>query len=134
MPKQIPKIEMLSYGLYQNWEKNSKAMPDFIRFTTEIPCELDIEFGYVLNIKKAKGQKLTYSMIHPSFKDKSGNISPTFEGDMYINSNDWDFYLGDTIWEPVSDKNGTWQLITFLDGKVIADKSFELIAGLDQNL
>ncbi|MGL5620304.1 MAG: DUF3859 domain-containing protein, partial [Tannerellaceae bacterium] len=40
--------------------------------------------------------------------------------------NDWQFFLGDTVWAPIEDKVGTWTLITYLDGKEIARKSFEV--------
>jgi hypothetical protein len=42
--------------------------------------------------------------------------------------NDWNFYLGDTIWEPVADKLGTWRMTVESNGKIVADKSFELHA------
>ncbi|MDA7915534.1 DUF3859 domain-containing protein, partial [bacterium] len=47
---------------------------------------------------------------------------------VYIKTNDWDFYLGDTVWEPMHDKLGNWRMTLELDGKVVADKTFELLA------
>ncbi len=41
-------------------------------------------------------------------------------------TNDWDFFLGDTIWEPVSDKIGLWRLITSIDGVTLEDKKFTI--------
>ena len=49
---------------------------------------------------------------------------PPFDGEEYIRSNDWDFYLGDTLWEPLENKVGDWRMTLELDGKIIADKTF----------
>ncbi|MGI9467443.1 MAG: DUF3859 domain-containing protein, partial [Rubripirellula sp.] len=57
-----------------------------------------------------------------------GKRRPPFDGMVYIKKNDWDFYLGDTIWEPINDKLGNWRMTLELDGKVVADKTFELVA------
>jgi len=35
--------------------------------------------------------------------------------------------LGDTVWEPIEDKIGDWRMTLSLAGKVIADKTFNLI-------
>jgi hypothetical protein len=51
---------------------------------------------------------------------------PPFEGQVLIHSNDWDFFLGDTVWEPYNDKAGEWILITKLQNKEIARKKFIL--------
>ena len=44
-----------------------------------------------------------------------------------MKTNDWDFYLGDTIWLPIEDKLGQWRMTLELDGEIIADKTFELV-------
>jgi hypothetical protein len=49
-----------------------------------------------------------------------------FEGNVYVKDNDWSFYLGDTVWEPIEDKIGNWRMTLSLAGKVIADKTFKL--------
>lgn len=49
-----------------------------------------------------------------------------FDGEEYVGSNDWDFYLGDTIWAPIENKLGIWRMTIELGGKVIAEKRFEL--------
>ena len=36
----------------------------------------------------------------------------TFDGELYVHNNDWDFYLGDTIWAPIN--------------KIIAGKTFNV--------
>ena len=66
-------------------------------------------------------------MKHPPFTDEQGNIRPDFEGSQFINSNDWQFFLGDTIWLPVENKCGVWEIITYLDGREIARKSFNIV-------
>lgn len=124
MSKRQWEVSMVSYGIYCNWNKDSHDLPEIVKFTAEIPCSPKVEFGYILNIKKAKGVKISFRMIHPPFKNSAGQKAPDFTGELYVKSNDWDFYLGDTFWEPLEDKVGTWRLLTELDGEVIADKTF----------
>ncbi|TCO04989.1 DUF3859 domain-containing protein [Natronoflexus pectinivorans] len=126
MPKKKPVIELYSYGIYAPWDRESKQIPKLLQITTDIPVEPEIEFGYVLKIKKAKGSSITFIMNHPPFRDDEGNVSPPFEGSEFVNSNDWSFFLGDTVWPPYEDKAGIWELITFLDGEEIARKTFKL--------
>lgn len=126
MAKKKYSVELYSYGIYETWDRNSKELPKLKEITTEIPVEPNIEFGYVLKIKKAKGKKITFIMHHPPFLDESGEIAPPFEGEHYINSNDWSFFLGDTVWLPYESKVGEWELITKLEGKIIASKKFNL--------
>ena len=52
---------------------------------------------------------------------------PPFEGEQYVKTNDWQFYLGDTIWAPVDNKVGIWRMTIELNGHIIADKSFNLL-------
>ena len=127
MAKKRVEIDFYSFGIYEPWERESKEIPKLKKITTEIPVEPGIEFGYVLKIKKAKGKKITFIMHHPPFLDESGEVAPSFEGEEYINSNDWSFFLGDTVWAPYESKAGEWELITLIDGKVIASKKFNLI-------
>ena len=98
----------------------------------EKPARVGIEFGYILNIRKARGKKLQYTIEHPPFTDEDGEIMPPFTGEMFVRSNDWDFFLGDSIWEPVETKMGPWRLITELEGKVIADRTFHIVADSDE--
>ena len=44
-----------------------------------------------------------------------------------MKSNDWDFYLGDTIWLPLEDKIGDWQMTLAFDGELVAEKTFQLV-------
>lgn len=128
MAKRSAIVEMTSYGIYSTWDSRSKELPKIQEFTTQVPAELDIEFGFIVNIKKAKGKKLSFCIAHPNITSKSGEPLDPFEGEEHINSNDWDFYLGDTIWAPMSDKVGPWRMTIELDGRVVADKTFHLYA------
>jgi hypothetical protein len=133
MAKQKPTHKILSYGIYSDWERDSKVMPKIRKFTTEIPVAHGVEFGYVMNIKGARGQKLEFIIEHPDFLDSKGNPAPCpFTGEMFVRSNDWDFFLGDTFWDPLHDKEGEWRLITKLDGKQIANKKFTMVAHTGQ--
>ena len=123
MPKRKPEFEIYTYGIYSKWDRESKDIPKILEITDTIPAQLDIEFGYVLKIRRGKGIKLDFIIDHPPFKDESGNISPPFVGEHYVNSNDWQFFLGDTIWEPIDDKKGKWTLITKYKGQIVAEKS-----------
>ncbi len=57
MAKRSSIIEMTSYGIYSTWDSKSKQLPKIQEFTVRVPAEVDIEFGFIINIKKAKGQK-----------------------------------------------------------------------------
>jgi hypothetical protein len=126
MPKRKPQVELYSYGIYEPWDRSSKAIPKLKQITTAIPVMPEIEFGYVLKIMKAKGSVLSFTINHPSFHDEDGVLASPFEGEEFINSNEWSFYLGDTVWPPYEDKAGEWELIARLDGKEIARKTFNL--------
>ena len=126
MPKNKPKIELYSYGIYSKWDNTSKELPKLKEITTKIPIEPEIEFGYVLKIRGARGQLLNYEIHHPPFKNEQGEIMPSFEGQVLIHSNDWEFFLGDTVWEPYNDKAGEWILISKIQDKEIARKKFIL--------
>ncbi|MGQ7869826.1 DUF3859 domain-containing protein [Sunxiuqinia sp. sy24] len=128
MAKKKVDIELYSYGEYSPWDRSSRDLPKIIEISEVIEAEIGTEFGYILKIKKGKGKKLEFKIIHPPFKDEHGTISPDFTGDYYVNSNDYSFFLGDCIWEPLEDKLGPWRLITYLDGQVIADKTLQLVA------
>lgn len=127
MAKSRTQCQRVSYGIYTAWDRDSKALPKILEFTRLIPARIDIEFGYILNIKKARGKQLSFCIDHPPFLDKHGDTAPPFTGNEYVRSNDWHFFLGDTIWAPVHDKIGSWRLTVELDGQTIADESFTVI-------
>ena len=117
---------MYSFGEYSKWDRQSKSIPKILEFTTEIKAEIGTEFGYVLHIKQGKGETLTFKIEHPPFKDENGKIRPPFTGEQFIRTNDYEFYLGDCVWEPLEDKLGKWELTTYHKNKIVGHKVFNL--------
>jgi len=128
MAKRKPVFKMISYGEYEKWDRESPDIPHILNFSTKIEAEIGTEFGYVLHITGGKGETVTFKIEHPPFKNEKGELSPPFEGEQFIRTNDFQFYLGDCIWEPLDDKLGNWELFTCYNGKVVAHKVFELVA------
>ena len=126
MAKRKLEVQMRSYGIYTKWDSSLKDLPRFQELTTRVPATLDIEFGFVVNIKGAKNQELDYCIDHPGILANDGTKRPPFDGTVYVKSNDWSFYLGDTIWEPIADKEGAWHMTLELAGRIIAQKTFEV--------
>lgn len=126
MVKQKPQIEVVSYGVYRHWDAKSKTLPKIQQFTLVVPAQLDIEFGFIVNIKKAKNSKIRYCIYHPDIPDDNGEPMPPFDGEEYVRSNDWDFYLGDTLWDPIENKVGDWRMTIELNGEVIVEKTFSI--------
>jgi hypothetical protein len=120
-------FEISSFGIYENWDEKSKTLPQIKTFTTNIPAQLEIEFGFILHALKAKGKRLDWTMYHPDVPDDKGQIMDPFEGTVYVRNNDWEFYLGDTVWEPIHNKVGDWRMIIECDGKIIAEKTFSVL-------
>ena len=127
MAKRKTSVHIFSYGEYSKWDRKSKSLPKILNFTTEIRAEIGTEFGYVLHVKNGKGKVLSFVIDHPPFTDKDGNIRPPFTGEQFIRTNDFEFYLGDCIWEPLEDKIGGWKITTFLEGETVASKTFRVI-------
>ncbi len=117
---------MRTFGIYTQWDKGSKQLPKILEITTRVPATIDIEFGFVVNIIGAKNQELDYCIDHPGIRDSDGKVRAPFDGTVFVKTNDWDFYLGDTIWQPISDKIGDWKLTLELDGQLVAEKTFEV--------
>ncbi len=128
MARRKPEVKLRSYGVYRKWESESKELPQLVDVTTQVPAEIDIEFGFIVNIKRAKNEELAYCIDHPGILDASGQRRQAFDGTVYVKSNDWHFYLGDTIWAPIEDKLGDWRMTLELSGKLIADKTFHVSA------
>lgn len=126
MAKSKPEVSIQSCGIYSTWDSKSKALPQIEQFTTNVIAKLDVEFGLIINIKKAKGEKLHFCIYHPDIPDSNGETMPPFEGVEYIKENDWQFYLGDTLWEPIENKLGDWRMTLTLNNKIIADKTFNV--------
>lgn len=125
--KPLPEVEILSYGIYSRWDKSGKDLPKLIKMTDEIEAALDIEFGMILEIAKAKGRYLSYRIDHPPFTDAGGQVEPPFTGQYQVRANPYYFFLGDTVWAPVEDKKGTWTLSVFFEDTLVAEKSLTLI-------
>ena len=126
MAKKKFDVEMYSYGIYDHWDSKSKILPKVTKHTTEIPAELGAEFGYILRIRGARGKAITYQIDHPPFLDSRGNPAPSFTGKQFIKNIDFQFFIGDGIWEPVADKVGEWLITCFLDGTKVAEKTFNV--------
>ena len=131
MAKRSAIVELTSYGIYSKCDSKAKHLPKIQEFTTKVPADPDIEFGLIVNIKKAKGQVIEYCIEHPGVLGKKGQVLDLFTGDLHIGSNDWDFYLGDTIQllDPIHgfDSNiGKWRMTIEMSGKLIADKTFDI--------
>lgn len=127
MAKKKADVSMHSHGLYDGWDRDSKELPTLVKITTEIETELNIEFGYILRIRNARNSKITFRIEHPPFTDSTGKIAPPFVGELFVKTNDYRFFLGDTIWAPVENKRGKWRLITWLDGDKVADKTLNMV-------
>lgn len=134
MAKRKPEVRMRTYGIYTKWDSESKDLPRISEVTTRVPAEIDIEFGFVVHVKGGKNQELYYCIDHPGILDSNGQRRAPFDGTVYVKTNDWDFYLGDTIWEPIDDKLGHWNMWLELDGTVVAEKMFELFAPWDDEV
>ena len=117
---------MQTYGIHSQWQSKAKDLPTIQEFTTQIPADIDIEFGFIVNIKKARGAKIQFCIDHPGVLDANGNKRAAFTGEVHVTNNDWDFYLGDTVWLPIADKCGDWRMSISLDNKVLAEKTFHV--------
>ncbi len=126
MAKKTPEVRLISFGIYTEWNAQSKALPKLLKRTLDVPCELDVEFGYIVNIKHAKNKELHYCIVHPNVCDEKQKVLPPFKGVEYIRQNDWRFFIGDTVWAPIQDKRGNWRITLTLDEKVVADEVFVL--------
>ena len=131
MGRRKPEFRMRTWGIYSQWDSDSRQLPKIVQVTTRVPAEVDIEFGFVVNVKGAKNQELEYCIDHPGILDDSGNRRGPFTGAVYVKTNDWDFFLGDTIWDPVDDKLGEWRLTLQMDGTPIAEKSFDVYSSTE---
>ncbi len=121
------KTEIISYGLYSNWEDMSRKIPDISKFSTHIPAIEGNEFGITLKIKGGKGAKITYRIKYPSPKDINKESDTYYTGDQIISSNDYTFYVGDCVKEPVAEKTGIWTITVLYKKRIIAAKEFHIV-------
>ncbi|MCM2679373.1 DUF3859 domain-containing protein [Echinimonas agarilytica] len=126
MAKSKYSARVVCVGIYDGWDETSKKLPQIKEYTRHIIAEIDVEFGLIINIKKAKGRLIQWCIDHPSIPDEEGEVMAPFEGSEHVTDNDWTFYLGDTIWAPVDNKGGNWRMTIELDGDVIADETFDV--------
>lgn len=117
---------IVSAGIYHGFDAASKELPKIKSFTRHVVAELDVEFGLIVNISKAKGQQITWRIEHPQLTDDDGEVMAPFEGQEFITDNDWQFYLGDCIWAPINDKGGDWRMTIELAGQLIVDETFDV--------
>lgn len=127
MPKIKPKIKIESYGRYSKWNRESRELPKILEFTHTIEATDGNEFGMILKIEGGKGLRLDFCIKHPPFRDANGNVEPDFVGEYYVNTNNYEFFIGDCIWLPLEDKLGTWKVIVNSEGKEIASKKFNVV-------
>ena len=126
MAKKKAEVKLDTWGIYTQWDSESKDLPRLLKMTRDIPCEKDIEFGYVVNIKKAKNRKLQYCIYPPDIPDEDGEPMAPFAGEVYIRQNDWKFFIGDTIWLPIENKAGPWRITLAIDGVIYTDETFNV--------
>ncbi|MPW37168.1 DUF3859 domain-containing protein [Vibrio sp. B1Z05] len=136
MAKRTPIVEITSYGTYSHWDASAKELPKITQFTHTVTAEEGVEFGFIVNIKKAKGSLLNYCIYHPGIINKKGVVLAPFDGEIYVRSNDWDFYLGDTVQllhpeDGLESNLGEWRMELQMQGKTIAEKTFNVV-GRDQ--
>lgn len=125
--KPLPEVEIINYGRYNRWDRTSRDLPEFLALTETIEAGIDVEFGMIVEIRKARGRYLDFRIDHPPFADNEGNPEPPFEGSFRVKQNPYRFFLGDTVWKPVEDKKGEWTLSIFYNGQVLAQKSLMLV-------
>ncbi len=129
MARKRPKVSVVSYGLYERFDATARELPKLDRFSTAVPLRLGQEFGYVLNIKHGRGLKIDFEIAHPRVPDRAGVVMTPFRGDQFVRTSDFDFFLGDALWEPLDAMVGEWTLTTRLDGREVARRTFEVLDG-----
>ena len=127
MAKRKISSKVVNHGIYDSWERDAKGLPSLEKSRDKIPARAEVEFGYIVNIKGAKGKILEYRIEHPPFQDESGEVAKPFVGELFVRTNDWNFFLGDKVWEPVEDKVGEWRLVTSIEGAVLEDRIFTVV-------
>lgn len=120
-------VEILNYGVYSEWNRESSLLPQFEELTTDVEATVGVEFGMIVEIRKAKGRYLDFLIEHPLFTDAEGNVEAPFRGTFRVKHNPFRFFLGDTVWNPVADKKGNWKLSILLDDEIIISKTIRLV-------
>lgn len=120
-------IDLINYGRYSEWDRENARLPRFIELTTQVKAELGVEFGMIVEIRKARGRYLDFLIEHPPFTDASGHPEPPFRGTFRVKHNPFHFFLGDTIWEPLEDKLGDWKLSILLEDELLISRTITLV-------
>lgn len=134
MARKRPVIQEVSYGLYEPFDAQDKQLPKLSAdgaYTTKVPPEVGQEFGYVLKIKHGRGMRIDFEIDHPRIPDADGIVMDPFRGEVFVRNSDFDFFLGDALWEPIEHMLGEWTLTTRLDDKVVAKRTFEVVRPTD---
>lgn len=131
MAKRNVEIKIINFGIYDKFNHEDEDLPALVDFADKIPARLDIEFGMTVDIRKARGEIIHWRIDHPPFPDSSGNTAPSFQGQFHVNSPEYKFFLGDTVWEPVDEKLGLWTLSVIWQGKTLASKKLWLVSNQD---
>lgn len=126
MARRKPEVVELSHGLYDRFDAAADALPRVEEFTLRVPAVAGQEFGYILRIRHARGMTLQFEIDHPRVPDAAGVVMAPFRGELFIDSSDHRFFLGDALWEPLADMVGPWTLTTTLGGKQVARRTFEV--------
>jgi hypothetical protein len=125
--KPLPGVEIISYGKYSGWVSENKELPELEQLTDRVKAGKDIEFGMIVEIRKAKGRYIHYCIEHPPFRDENNQVVPSFTGEYQIRTNPARFFLGDSINHPVEEKKGTWTLKIQMDDEILAQKRIEIV-------
>lgn len=134
-------IQEVSYGLYERFDADSKGLPKLLEFTTTVPAVVGQEFGFVIKIKQGRGLRIDFEIDHPQIPDKGhgrdGQIMEPFRDEVFVRDSNFDFFLGDALWEPIEHMLGEWTLTTKVDGKLVNRRTFEVVRpakpGCDQS-
>ena len=116
-------IEIINYGAYSEWDRESNELPQLMALTTTVGGVIGAEFGMIVEIRKAKGRYLDFLIEHPPFTDANGDLEPPFRGTFRVKHNPFQFFLGDSVWAPVEDKKGPWKLSILEEEEVLISKT-----------
>ena len=126
MRKNTPIFTLKHYGIYQTWENKGRNLPKIQTVCTHVPATIDIEFGITIGVFNGKGKRIDWCIDHPQITDKKGRKMAPFTGCEFIKTNDWDFYLGDTIWAPEQDKVGDWHIYIEYNDEIVIEQTFDV--------
>lgn len=127
MARKRPQVDEVSYGLYDRFDPSGKGLPRVVEFTTAVPPEVGREFGYVLKIRGGRGLTIEFEIDHPRVPDADGAVMEPFRGREFVRSSEFEFFLGDALWGPVEWMVGEWRLTTWLEGKRVHRRTFEVM-------